>query len=62
MEVPIKPCNLAYPGASWKCLLFQYNYPFLIGKILIIGSQYDSWAIPNILNINCLKQGFPASL
>jgi hypothetical protein len=25
------------------------------GKYLIINSEYDSWAIPNILDVKCLK-------
>ena len=47
-------CNIFFKGDEWKCFLLQYNYQFLVGNFLYINSQYDSWAIPNILKIKCL--------
>lgn len=27
------------------------------GKFMIVNSEYDAWAIPNILGFGCLKKG-----
>ena len=53
---PLEVCNLFFTDDPWKCFLIQYNFQFLEGKILFVNSQYDSWAIPNILKIKCLSQ------
>jgi len=38
-------------------LFAEYNYPYLKGNFLWIGSQYDSYAISVNMMINCLKTG-----
>lgn len=51
---PLEVCNVFYPDNEWKCFLLQYNYIFLLGNFLYVNSQYDNWAIENILKIKCL--------
>ena len=55
-KTPIELCDAFFTSEPWKCLLIQYNYQFLRGKMLLVNSQYDSWAIYNILKIKCLTQ------
>lgn len=54
-STPIPQCNAAYPGEEWKCLFIENSYPMTKGKFMIINSEYDSWAIFNILGFDCLK-------
>ena len=39
------------------CIFLQNLYPFIRGKFMIINSEYDAWAIPNLMKIPCLKEG-----
>jgi hypothetical protein len=41
-------------GEEWKCFLLQYNYQYLKGNFLFVNSEYDAWAISNILRIKSL--------
>lgn len=56
-HTPLNICNAFYNGTEWKCLFVQYSYASIEGRLLLINSEYDSYAIPNILGINCLKAG-----
>lgn len=54
-STPFIECNALHPNEEWKCLFIEYGVTVLKGKYMIINSEYDSWAIPNILEIKCLK-------
>ena len=52
---PITECNILHKGEEWKCLFMEYAYAEMKGRFMVINSEYDSWAIPNILDVKCLK-------
>ena len=54
---PNNECNKYYQGEEWKCYFLEYSYPFIRGKFLILNSEYDSFEVPNFLQLNCLKDG-----
>jgi len=54
---PLDECNKHNAGAEWKCLLIENAYPYIQGRFLAISSQYDTYAIQDILKVNCLKTG-----
>ena len=54
---PIDICNRFYVGEEYKCLFLQYSFTSIQGTMLLVNSQYDSWAIKNVLDINCLTDG-----
>ena len=56
-QTPNEACNNYYPKEEWKCFLYEYSYASVEGRKLIINSEYDAWAIPNIQKIKCLKIG-----
>ena len=54
-STPSTECNKNHAGAEWMCIFLQNAYPFIRGKFMIINSEYDAWAIPNLMKIPCLK-------
>ena len=54
-STPFSECNEIHKNQEWKCLFIEYGYGLISGKFMILHSEYDSWAIPNILEIECLK-------
>lgn len=56
-KTPLDLCNRANPGSEWKCLLFQYAFAAIQPRALVIHSEYDSWMINNLLEIDCLSEG-----
>lgn len=37
--------------------MLEENFKYIKGKYMFINSQYDEWAISNILKIKCLQKG-----
>jgi hypothetical protein len=56
-KTPNEICNRFKEGEEYKCFFMENLFTSLQGRILMIASQYDSEAIPTLLNINCLKNG-----
>ena len=56
-STPLEECNKHNAGAEWKCLLIENAYPYIQGRFMVLGSQYDTYAIQEILRIDCLKTG-----
>lgn len=56
-QTPLTDCNNANRGNEWRCIFIENIYLYIKGKYLVINSEYDSWAISNILEVKCLKQG-----
>jgi hypothetical protein len=52
---PVTDCVKNYPTQPFKCMMAEYMVKFIKTPIFPIQSLYDSWSIPNILNIRCLK-------
>lgn len=46
-------CIRANKGSEWKCFFAQYTFPFLKTPIFQFNSMYDTWQIPNILQVTC---------
>lgn len=58
---PVEGCNAQYKTEPWRCMFAQYMYPFIQSKLFVVNSLYDSWSIPNILNIKCINNNFSLS-
>ena len=58
-KTPFKECNEKHPGEEWRCLFIESGVEQLRGRIMIVNSQYDAWAISNILELHCMKRGTP---
>lgn len=57
-QTPDPGCNAEFTGdENWKCLSVEAMMLYLKGRYMLINSEYDAWAIPNILQIKCLKNG-----
>jgi O-palmitoleoyl-L-serine hydrolase len=56
-QSPNLECNKRYPGEEWRCILVEYAYPFIRGRMLVLSSEYDSWAIQYFVQLDCLKDG-----
>ena len=56
-KAAVTECNQKYVGEEWRCIYIQYAVDYLKGKYLFVNSEYDQWAISNILQISCLKKG-----
>ena len=56
-KTPNTVCNNFKAGEEYKCFFLEVLFTSLQGRILLIGSQYDSEAIPDILDIKCLSDG-----
>lgn len=54
-STPQVECNAVHKSEEWKCLFIENTVGVLKGKYLVVNSQYDSWAIPNIIEVKCLK-------
>jgi hypothetical protein len=54
---PLTLCNLVFPNEEYRCLFIENVFTAVEGKVLLVNSQYDSEAIPNLLDINCLQKG-----
>lgn len=54
-STPVSECNALHKNEEWKCLFIEYAYPAIKGRFMVVNSEYDSWAIPNILGVGCLK-------
>jgi hypothetical protein len=54
---PNEECNKLFPGEEWKCFYIQNTYSTITGKFMVVNSEYDAWAIPNLLKIKCLSKG-----
>ena len=51
---PTKECAAEFQSDLWKCMFAEYLYKYLRVPLFCVQSQYDSWSIPNILNIHCI--------
>ncbi|XP_065183346.1 uncharacterized protein LOC135814192 [Sycon ciliatum] len=48
-------CITKTPEADqWKCFFAQYTMPHIKSRFFALNSQYDTWQLPNILNLHCL--------
>lgn len=56
-STPLEACNRVYMGQQYRCLAFEYNYPFIEGRLLAINSQYDAVGIELVLDETCLLKG-----
>ena len=56
-KTPNEICNRFKEGEEYKCFFLEVIFTSLQGPILLIASQYDSEAIPGLLNIDCLTDG-----
>jgi len=54
LATPVAGCNAKYKDELWRCMFAQYLYPFIQSPLFVVNSLYDSWSIPNILNIKCV--------
>ena len=54
-STPISECNALFKNEEWKCLFIENAYSVIKGRFLVVNSEYDAWAIPNILEVKCLK-------
>ena len=54
---PMTECNKRYVGEEWKCLYLNNSFTEITAPMLLINSEYDSWAITNSLQIKCLTKG-----
>ncbi|KRX07973.1 hypothetical protein PPERSA_10608 [Pseudocohnilembus persalinus] len=50
-----KKCQKDNSDNPWKCMFAQYLLNYIQTPLLIVNSSYDSWSIPNIGQINCIK-------
>lgn len=46
---PFTECNQLNKGEEWKCIFMEYGAAAIKGKFMVVNSEYDAWAIPNIL-------------
>ncbi|KAI8492473.1 hypothetical protein Bbelb_299260 [Branchiostoma belcheri] len=46
-------CLQAFPGEPWKCLLPQFAAPYVTSAMFVLNAAYDSWALNNILRLDC---------
>jgi hypothetical protein len=56
-KTPVQACNRFKAGEEYKCLFIEVVWTSLTPRTLLINSQYDSWAIRNILDVTCLADG-----
>lgn len=56
-KTPIPLCNRFKAGEEYKCLFIENAWTSLEPRLLLINSQYDSWAIHNIIETTCLTDG-----
>lgn len=56
LATPVAGCNEKYKDELWRCMFAQYMYPFIQSPLFVVNSLYDSWSIPNILNIKCVAK------
>lgn len=54
---PMDVCDDMFLKEEYKCYFLQNTYRYIFGRFMIINSEYDSWAIENILDEKCLKNG-----
>ena len=54
---PNNVCNNFKRGEEYKCLMMEVLFSSLEGRVMLINSQYDSEAIPDILDIKCITNG-----
>ncbi len=56
-KTPLTTCNRFKAGEEYKCLSLEFAWTSLTTRLLLIGSQYDSWFIYNGTEINCVTDG-----
>lgn len=62
MEVPPpnKGCSDVYPQEIYKCMLSENLVKFIYSPFFLIGSLYDTWQLPNILQVPCMQGANPS--
>lgn len=52
---PVPDCVKAFPGEPYMCMLAENMHKHIKTPLFPVQSLYDSWSLPNILNIRCAK-------
>ena len=56
LNTPFEKCNEAMPGAEFKCFMMEYAYPYILGNVMVINSEYDEVALET-MEVSCLSKG-----
>jgi hypothetical protein len=57
-KTPLTRCNRAqHAGEEFNCFFIQNAFTSVDNKMLLINSQYDSWALQHIIDAKCLTDG-----
>lgn len=48
-----------YPDTPYYCMLPEKLVPFIASPFFLIASLYDTWQLPNILQVACMNSTNP---
>jgi hypothetical protein len=57
IDPPVPECMKEFPEAKENCMFAQNLYQHIKVPLMPVQSLYDSWSIPNILNLDCIQNG-----
>ena len=56
-KTPNTLCNSRFVGEEWKCFSVENSFCSIAPRTLLLDSQYDEFAISQIMRITCVVNG-----
>ena len=60
VTLPNKGCVDVYPSTPHYCIMAERLVSFIASPFYVIASLYDTWQLPNILQVQCMNVTTPS--